>query len=135
LHPDEGLAMSRLMLDPKQRASLNQFAAFGGATDVPPQAYFSEAHLDTLGFCAWLADVRRQSAREPLIVVIDDVFSAADGHHLRRLARLLVEEAPSFGQVIVTTHSPGFRDLLAEAGAPVLTLDNRWSLDHGVRLA
>jgi ABC-type transport system involved in cytochrome c biogenesis ATPase subunit len=134
LHPGEGLAMSRLMLDPKQRASLNQFAAFGDATDVPPQAYFSEAHLDTLGFCAWLADVRRQSAREPLIVVIDDVFSAADGHHLRRLARLLVEEAPSFGQVIVTTHSPGFRDLLAEAGAPVLTLDNRWSLERGVRV-
>jgi len=135
LHPDEGLAMSGLALDPRQRASLNQFAAFGGASDVPPQAYYSEAHLDTLGFCFWLADVRRQSRQEPLVVVIDDVFSAADGHHLKRLARLLVEEAGSFGQVIVTTHSPGFRDLLAEAGAPVLTLDNRWSLERGIRLA
>lgn len=109
IHPGEGLAISKLELDPKQRASLHQGVTFGGRRDVPPQAYLSEAHLDTLGFCFWLAVAKSDPRREHLVLAIDDVFSSVDADHLERIVDVLFEEAGHFAQVIVTTHHRNLR--------------------------
>lgn len=55
LHPGEQIDLHRLVMDPKQRASVKSLGNFLGTTTEPPQAYFSQSHLDTLGFCIWLA--------------------------------------------------------------------------------
>lgn len=137
IHPGEGLAISGLTLDPKQRASLNQTVLFAGHDDVPPQAYFSESHLDTLGFCFWLAVAKRDSLREPLVVVIDDVFTSVDAPHLTRITELIVNESTSFPQVILTTHQrtvwEKFRN--SQGGgkqAHLIELHSNWSLERGI---
>lgn len=135
IHPNEGLAISKLELDPKQRASLHQGVRFGDAVDVPPQAYFSEAHLDTLGFCFWLAMAKLDTEPEPPVLVIDDVFGSADAQHMSRIVDLIAAEANSFAQVIVTTHHRSLRDRFKKTGKDqCLELDSRWSLLRGVRL-
>ena len=100
LHPEEGLAISRIELDQKRRASVVQEAQFGEHHAVAPQAYFSEAHLDTLGFCLWLATVKRDNPNRDAVVVIDDVFSAVDAPHMARIAQLLVDERNNFAQIL-----------------------------------
>ncbi|MGA2226161.1 MAG: ATP-binding protein, partial [Syntrophobacteraceae bacterium] len=54
VHPGEGLDKISLQLDPNKRASLKMEANFCGEC-APPQAYFSDSHLDTLGLCVFLA--------------------------------------------------------------------------------
>ena len=67
VHPGEGLDKIALPLDPKKRASLELAASFGG-TERPPQAYFSQSHLDTLGLCVFLALARRERPGETVLV-------------------------------------------------------------------
>jgi len=137
IHPGEGLAISGVTLDPKQRASLNQTVLFAGHDDVPPQAYFSESHLDTLGFCFRLAVAKRDSLREPLVVVIDDVFTSVDAPHLTRITDLIIDECTSFPQVILTTHQrtvwEKFRNSYGGGKlADLIELHNSWSLQRGI---
>ena len=47
VHPGEGLDKIALPLDPARRASMELKAQFAGQ-EAPPQAYFSQSHLDTL---------------------------------------------------------------------------------------
>ena len=136
VHPKEPLAISKLALDQGKRASLNQAASFEGHANVPPQAYFSESHLDTLGFCFWLAIVKRESKNADTVVVLDDVFSSVDAAHLGRIAQLITDESPNFGQVIVTTHQRLWRDIYRyQHGAGKLTQVvelQRWTLAKGI---
>lgn len=136
VHPKEPLAISKLALDQGKRASLNQAASFEGHADVPPQAYFSESHLDTLGFCFWLAIVKRECKNADTVVVLDDVFSSVDASHLGRIAQLLTDESASFGQLIVTTHQRLWRDIYRyQHGAGKLTQVvelQRWTLAKGI---
>ncbi len=110
IHPDEPYELSQLKLDEKRKGSLHQMASFEGFADVVPQAYFSESHLDTLGFCFWLA-VSKLSSNGEAIIVIDDVFTSADNVHLSRIADLLVEECDKFRQVIITSHNRRWQTL------------------------
>jgi hypothetical protein len=55
LHPGESLGGVRFFLKPTAIGSLEFDATFYGATKVPPQAYYSESHLDTLGICVCLS--------------------------------------------------------------------------------
>ncbi len=110
IHPGEPYELSALKLDEKRKGSLHQVASFEGFTDVAPQAYFSESHLDTLGFCFWLA-VSRLSSQGDAIIVLDDVFTSADNVHLARIADLLVEECANFRQIIITSHNRRWRTL------------------------
>lgn len=136
LHPKEPLAISKLALDQGKRASLNQAASFEGHADVPPQAYFSESHLDTLGFCFWMAIVKRECKNADTVVVLDDVFSSVDAAHLGRIAQLITDESPNFGQVIVTTHQRLWRDIYRyQHGAGKLTQVvelQKWTLAKGI---
>lgn len=136
IHPNESIAISSLRLDPDKKSSLLQGATFGTNLDVPPQAYFSESHLDTLGFCFWLAVVKHENPDGKVVVVLDDIFTSVDSAHIGRISDLLAEESKNFTQVIITTHSRNWRDYFKSGNAPGLTTQlielQRWTYNRGV---
>ena len=102
VHPGEGLNQISLELDPAKRASLEIGASFCGE-NTPPQAYFSESHLDTLGLCVFLA-LAALDGPESTILVLDDVLASVDEPHVERLIEMLYSEAIKFRHCIITTH-------------------------------
>jgi hypothetical protein len=117
IHPDEPLGLDQLLLDENKKGSLLQICSFEGVSDVAPQAYFSESHLDTLGFCLWLA-IAKLSSGGDAVVVLDDVFTSVDSVHFTRILDLLMVECENFNQVIITTHSRQWRDRYAAQQIP-----------------
>lgn len=103
VHPGEGLNKISLELDPGKRASLGIGASFCGESNTPPQAYFSESHLDTLGLCVFLA-LAALDAPENTVLVLDDVLASVDEPHVERLIEMLYTEAISFRHTLITTH-------------------------------
>jgi ABC-type cobalamin/Fe3+-siderophores transport system ATPase subunit len=138
IHPDEPLGLSEFKLDESKRASLLQEAHFLGYADVPPQAYFSESHLDTLGFCLFVS-LAKLFSKGSTILVLDDVFTSVDQSHLGRIMDLIVAESANFDQIIVTTHYPEWREqyryLAGSAGGVELVELSPWVLTRGVHLA
>lgn len=109
VHPGEGLDKISLMLHPTKRASLEIGASFNGLTDTPPQAYFSESHLDTLGLCTFLALAAMENPSET-ILVLDDVLASIDEPHIERLIEMLYRETKSFRHTVITTHYRPWRE-------------------------
>lgn len=109
IHPGEGLNKISFKLSPTKQGSLDLGAEFLGKQDQPPQAYFSESHLDSLGLCIFLALAARQ-APESTIVVLDDVLGSIDEPHVDRLIGMLYEEARKFKHTILTTHYRPWRE-------------------------
>jgi len=107
IHPNELLGKPSFGIKPKVTSSLTLTGTFGHNTEIPPAAYYSEAHLDTLGLCVYLA-LAKQSGNA--LVVLDDILTSVDDPHLDRVIDLLNDEAPNFGHVIITTHSRAWFD-------------------------
>jgi recombinational DNA repair ATPase RecF len=103
IHPDEELGKVKFILDPNKRASLSVAGPFLSQAETNPAAYYSEAHVDTLGFAIVMADALRQSP-ENTILVLDDVISSVDEVHMERLVRSLYQVSSRFAHVLVTTH-------------------------------
>ena len=103
VHPGEGLNKISLQLDPERRASLEIGAEFQGQKGTPPQAYFSESHLDTLGLCVFLA-LAALDGPQKTILVLDDVLASVDEPHVERLIEMLYGEAVKFRHCLITTH-------------------------------
>ncbi len=103
VHPGEGLNKISLQLDPAKRASLQIGADFCGEAGAPPQAYFSESHLDTLGLCVFLA-LAALDGPENTILILDDVLASVDEPHVDRLIEMLYAEALKFRHCVITTH-------------------------------
>lgn len=108
VHPGEGLDKIALPLDPNKRASIDLGAKFSGL-DVPPQAYFSQSHLDTLGLCVFLALAARGKADET-ILILDDVLGSVDEPHVERVVGMIYDVSASFRHTIVTTHYRPWRE-------------------------
>lgn len=102
VHPSEGLEKISLQLDPNKRASLEIGANFCGC-DTPPQAYYSDSHLDTLGLCIYLA-LATMDQPENTILVLDDVLASIDEPHVDRLIEMLYSEVVRFRHCLITTH-------------------------------
>lgn len=102
VHPGEGLEKISLDLDPDRRASLEMGASFCGQY-CPPQAYFSDSHLDTLGLCVFLA-LSSMEQPENTILILDDVLASIDEPHVDRLIEMLYGETIKFKHCIITTH-------------------------------
>ena len=137
IHPDEPVALGRLYLDQKRKASLEQRCRFEDQDNVIPQAYFSESHLDTLGFCLWLSVVKLAGGSDA-VVILDDIFTSVDDTHLNRLLDLLTAESASFNQIIVTTHHRLWLDRYAEqellpSVGHFIEL-RPWSRKHGIQV-
>jgi predicted ATPase len=107
VHPNEGIGAVKFYLDPKKSESLEFDGEFQG-NSVPPQAYYSESHLDTLGVCVFLA--LAQNKCNDGILLLDDVFTSIDQQHMSRFIDMLEDEAKSFGQIIISTHYRLWRD-------------------------
>ncbi|MBN2340733.1 MAG: AAA family ATPase [Deltaproteobacteria bacterium] len=109
VHPGEGRDKISLELDPKKRASLDLAVEIAGQSGHPPQAYFSESHMDTLGLCVFFALARKDSP-ENRILIIDDVLASVDEPHVERLIEMLYRESQSFQHCILTTHYKPWRE-------------------------
>ncbi len=138
IHPEEDLGSPHLSMHEDRRGSVKLGGVFGNESDVPPQGYYSESHLDTLGFCVWLA-ISKRGAPEHTVLLIDDVFTSVDAQHLSRIVCLISDVAEEFAQVIVTTHYRNWRNRYRLAHAPGLKAQllelHRWTLARGITLS
>ncbi len=137
LHPDESVGGIKLSLDPENFGSLYLRGDFHSAKDVPPQSIFSESHLDTLGFCVFLALAKRYKT-DDTIIILDDVLNSIDAQHLDRFIRLIHEEEHHFSQVIIATHYRPWCDRYRYHRAPgnkVHFIELRsWALQSGIHV-
>jgi energy-coupling factor transporter ATP-binding protein EcfA2 len=136
VHPGEGLNQIALPLDPKKRASIELQAKFDGK-DVPPQAYFSQSHLDTLGLCVFLA-LAIKNGSDGTILVLDDVLGSVDEPHVERVIHMIYEVSKQFQHTIVTTHYRPWREkyrwgwLKPDQPCQFVEL-GPWSMDNGLK--
>jgi energy-coupling factor transporter ATP-binding protein EcfA2 len=137
VHPGEGLNKISLELDPIKRASLEIATEFNGIGDTPPQAYFSDSHLDTLGLCVFLALAKMESPEETMLV-LDDVLGSVDEPHVDRLIEMLYSEASAFKHCIITTHYKPWKQKLRwgwlKNGQCQFVELNRWTDSKGISL-
>lgn len=136
IHPNEALGGLSFKLDDRLRGSLHYGVAFAEQADQPPQPYYSESHLDTLGLCIFLALAQRFG--DDCIVVLDDVLGSVDQQHLARTLDMLSGFAESIGQLILTTHYRPLRDRFRfgqNAGGKIsLRQLKPWTLEQGIRI-
>lgn len=135
IHPGEGLNKIVLALDAGKRASLEIASEFGGKQDTPPQAYFSDSHLDTLGLCVFLALAERDAPEDKLLV-LDDVLGSVDEPHVDRIIEMIYEVTARFRHCVVTTHYGPWRHKyrwgwLKNGQCQFVEL-SRWSLQKGI---
>lgn len=135
IHPDESIGKIRFYLKPNTIGSLEFDGHFQTAAEIPPQAYYSESHLDTLGICVFLA-LAKFFKTDKTVVVLDDVLTSIDAPHLDRFMKLLHKEAATFKQVIVTTHYRPWRDRYRWAKGPIANTQmielGPWTLESGL---
>ena len=137
VHPGEGLDKIALELDASQRASLKLGATFEGH-NAPPQAYFSQSHLDTLGLCVFLALATRDRATET-VLILDDVLGSVDEPHVERVIGMIYGVSGGFQHTIVTTHYRPWREKYRwgwlKPGQPCQFVElTGWAIDDGIRI-
>lgn len=137
VHPGEGLDKIALELDPARRASLNLGATFEGH-DAPPQAYFSQSHLDTLGLCVFLALAQRDRAADT-VLILDDVLGSVDEPHVERVIGMIYGVSTVFQHTIVTTHYRPWREKYRwgwlKPGQVCQFVElTGWAIDDGIRI-
>jgi ABC-type transport system involved in cytochrome c biogenesis ATPase subunit len=137
VHPGEGVGKISLALDANRKSSLDLRTSFLASTSVPPQAYLSDSHLDTLGVCVFLALAKMRDASDT-ILVLDDVLASVDEPHVDRLVEVIYEQAQGFRHVLVTTHYRPWREKLRwgwlKNGQCQLVELGRWSPNAGPSL-
>lgn len=138
LHPDEQLGEARFYLKPNQIGSLEFDASFQGAVEIPPQAYYSESHLDTLGICVFIA-LSKHYKNDNTILILDDVLTSVDAQHMDRFMKMLHEQSKVFNQIIVTTHYRPWKDRYKYTRSAVSNIDvielGPWSLQTGIQVS
>jgi energy-coupling factor transporter ATP-binding protein EcfA2 len=138
LHPDEKIGNPRFYLKPNVRGSLEFDAFFYGANEIPPQAYYSESHLDTLGICVFIA-LAKYYKTESSILILDDILASVDDQHADRFMRLLHEQAGFFNKIIMTTHYRPWKDRYKFARTAVSNIEvielKQWSLNNGIQIS
>lgn len=136
IHPEEGLGGIRLYLKPNVPGSLEYDGVFQGTPSIPPQAFYSDAHLDTLGICMFLA-LAKHFNDDNTIIVFDDVVTSSDEAHRERFLDMLHDEADNFCHMVVTTHYRPWRDFYRIGGGPankVHFIDLQlWTKEAGIR--
>ncbi len=134
IHPGEGLNKITIQLDPNKRASLDLHSEFC-TQKAPPQAYFSQSHLDTLGLCVFIALALRTRPDET-ILGLDDVVGSLDEPHVERVIEMIYEQSQRFRHCIVTTHYRPWREKyrwgwLKNGQCQFIELA-RWDLEKGL---
>lgn len=136
IHPGENIGKVRFFLNPKFQGSLECEGQFQDKDNVPPQAYYSESHLDTLGICVFLA-LEKHFKHENSVVVLDDVVTSVDEAHMTRFITAIQEEADNFNHLIITTHYRPWREMYryakGQSGKIHLLELLHWTMQRGVR--
>lgn len=113
IHPGEAIRLTNVEMGGAGAGRSLEMTADLAGHQGTPQAYLSDSHLDTLGFCFWLAAVKHYSHGNA-IVLLDDVFSSADAEHQDRILHLLRKQTTPGrngpAQIILLTHSNDWRD-------------------------
>ncbi|MBC2602515.1 hypothetical protein [Puniceicoccus vermicola] len=138
IHPDEKIEKIKLYLHPTKNSSAQFDGELFGKANASPVAYLSESHLDTLGLCLFLALEKRENP-ENKILCLDDAIASVDEAHMERLYELLLQEAPHFHHVIITSHYQPLRfkfrwGILTKSQVEFLEL-GQWSLEGGLCLS
>lgn len=129
----------RLEVREAVQQSINIRADFYTCVDTDPRAYYSDAHLDTLGLSIFLALRRWYGKQYPAfkLLVLDDVISSVDAGHAVRLAEILLTEFSDF-QILLTTHDriwfEHLRDIQNRCGVAQNFVNKTiysWTIDEG----
>jgi energy-coupling factor transporter ATP-binding protein EcfA2 len=138
LHPNEEIGKPRFYLKPNVKSSLEFDASFYDAIEIPPQAYYSESHLDTLGICTFIALVKYYKT-ESSILILDDVLTSVDAQHMDRFMKMLHDQSKFFNQILVTTHYRPWKDRYKFARSSISNIDvielKSWSLNNGIQIS
>ncbi len=136
IHPDESIGTPTLKVTDRGKASIQLESEFHGKRG-DPRGRYSEAHVDSLGLCLFLAIRRLHHNQEKdfALLILDDVLHSVDGEHRRQTAELIFEEFHDH-QVVVTTHDPiWFENLKAASGRVGKKFSKYnlagWTLDEG----
>lgn len=139
LHPGESHGGIRLEVREVGQGSVNLRGNFYDRTDEDPRAYYSDAHLDTLGLSIFLALRRWHRKQRPEfdLLVLDDVLTSVDVHHVVRLSELLLREFKDY-QILLTTHDriwfEHLRDIQARCRVAhqfVNKVIHKWTIEEG----
>lgn len=139
LHPDESHGGIHLDVREVGAGSVNVRARFYDREDEDPRAYYSDAHLDTLGLSVFLALRRWHRSLFPDLglLVLDDVLTSVDADHRVRVAEMLVREFATY-QLFVTTHDriwfEHFRDIQLGCRVSerfVNKIIHKWTIEEG----
>ena len=129
----------RLEVREAVQRSVNIKGDFYTRQDEDPRAYYSDAHLDTLGLSIFLALRRWYRRQYPQfnLLVLDDVISSVDAGHAVRLAELLLTEFSDY-QILLTTHDriwfEHLRDIQTRCGVAQNFVNKTiysWTIDEG----
>ncbi len=104
-HPQESHGGIHLEVREAVQGSVNLRGTFYDRPDEDLRAYYSDAHLDTLGLSIFLALRRWHRKNHPQfdLLVIDDVLTSVDSQHLVRVSEFLLKEFGDY-QILLTTH-------------------------------
>lgn len=100
LHPDDHF--DEVELSPTAERGIEFKLTYHGKLISPPLKVLSEAHLNSLGICVFLAAAKHFN-RVNGFLVLDDVVTSFDTEHRRPLIRLLHERFPNT-QFLLFTH-------------------------------
>lgn len=136
LHPGEEHRDIKLVIKPERRGSAEIKSTFYDRTDEDPRGFNSEAHLDSLGLCIFLAFVKYFNKNFPLII-LDDVIFSIDATHRNRVSDLIYKEFADY-QFLITTHDYIWFEELQSAQRAFQIENNfrnlkiiKWSLNEG----
>jgi len=133
LHPDDEFEGVELTMT--ERRGIEFTLKYHGEEVSPPMKILSEAHLNSLGICMFIASARHFN-KENGFLILDDVVTSFDSGHRRLLARLLSEKLPDT-QILLFTHDDlWFEMLKSDLPANVWLFKEliRWTKERGVDL-
>ncbi len=131
LHPDDEFDQVELVTT--ERRGIEFKLKYHGQEVSPPTKILSEAHLNSLGICMFIASARHFN-RTNGFVILDDVVTSFDRGHRRQLARLLDEKLPHT-QILLLTHDDLWFDMLKSELRPNAWLFReltKWKKETGV---
>lgn len=139
LHPGESHGGVRLEVREAVERSVNLRADFYDRQGEDPRAYYSDAHLDTLGLSIFLALRRWYRKQRPRfdLLILDDVLTSVDTQHSVRLSEMLLSEFGDY-QIFLTMHDriwfEHLRDIQARCGVAqtfVNKVIHKWTIEEG----
>jgi len=135
MHPEEGIGKINCFMKSGGISSLDILAKFHTMEDIPPAAYYSESHLDTLGVCVFIALAKHYNI-DGTILVFDDILTSVDVEHLHRFMQLISDLGDEFEQIILTTHYRPLRERYRYARGATGNVSIKelrsWDIDKGM---